>query len=215
MGPCWHYFSLLGASWPHFAFLLRLSSFLVGFLASWSAPGSISEGSGRVRRGFWTSQGLIFQCFFVHACLQCDKAADVQKPQFSIGFSRFFTYRTQCAHIKKRCKIVSQAFRAALPHKSMLKTCLGARPPRFWRGLGHFLAGSWALLGISWPSLGASWAPLGRFLGALGRLLAGPGRFLGGFYLPWTPRTSILEGLWVRWAGFWRAFGESLPLGVF
>ena len=76
-------FFALGRFLAAFCILAALSLFLVGFLASWSAPGSILEGSGRVRRGFWRSQGLIVQCFFVHACLQCDKAADVQKPQFS------------------------------------------------------------------------------------------------------------------------------------
>ena len=192
--------------------LLRLLSLLVVFRASWGAPGSILDGSGRVRRGFSRSQGLIFQCFFAHACLQCETTSDVQKPQFFLGFSRFFTYRTQCAHIKKRCEIVSEAFHAALPQKNMLKTCLEVRPPRFWRGLGHYLAGFWALLGISWPFLGPSWTPLGRFLGALGRLLAGLGLFRGAFYLPWMARTSILEGLGVRWAGFWRALGACFGI---
>ena len=136
--------------------LLRLLSLLAGFGGPRDAPGSILEGPGRVRGRFGRPYGLIFRCFFAPAILQCEtspKGVSYWKNQYE---TRFFTYRAQRAHIKKRCKIVSKAFRAALPQKSMLKTCLGARPPRFWRGLGHFLAGFWALLGVSWLFLGAS-----------------------------------------------------------
>ena len=136
--------------------LVRLLSLLAGFGGPRDAPGSILEGPGRVRGRFWRPEGLVFRCFLAPAILQCEispEGVSYWKNQYE---TRFFTYRMQCAHIKKRCKIVSKAFRAALPQKSMLKTCLRTRPPRFWRGPGHFLPGFWALLGVSWLSLGAS-----------------------------------------------------------
>ena len=58
----------------------------------------------------------------------------------------------------------------------MLKTRLGARRARFWRGSGlswatleRELAGFWAPLGSPGSLLGASWTVLGHFFGAPGR----------------------------------------------
>ena len=40
---------------------------LADFDASWRAPGSILEGSGRLREGFWSSRALFFDLF---ACMR-------------------------------------------------------------------------------------------------------------------------------------------------
>ena len=109
---------------------------------------------------------------------------------------------------QKRHNIAPGACRTELSTKIVLKTRLGACRALFGRGLGQ----SWTPLGISWPAFGCSWAALdpswallGRLLGALGRHLAGLRCLLGAFWLPRTPRASILEGLGTYWDGFWNA----------
>ena len=145
------------------------------------------------------------QFFFVHASLQCQKALDVPKPLFFLGFCMVFTYGKLFAQAQKRYKIAPGACQTQLPTKIVLKTRFGAEFGRVWGSLGRHLGGSWAVLGASWRLLGASWAPLGHFLGALGRLLAGLGRFLAAFRLPVTSWTPILEGSGTCRARFWKA----------
>ena len=67
LGPCWLYFSLLGASWPHFA---RLAAFVVArnlFLCvlglsglEFYAPGRVLEASGL---DFGGRNPLVFERF--------------------------------------------------------------------------------------------------------------------------------------------------------
>ena len=175
--PCWHYFSLLGPLGSIWRILLRFLSLWAGFCGSWTAPGSILEGFRRVWEGFWKSQGLIFRVLFARASFQCEKACDVQKPQFFLGFSRFFAYRKLAARAKKRHKIAPEAFRTQLPTKIVLKTRFGGHSAGFWKALrpswpalGRHLAGFWALLGSSWALLSASWAPLGWSWAPLARI---------------------------------------------
>ena len=54
---------LLGHLGCILCFLLRFLSLLAGFGASWGAPDSILEGSGKLRGGFLTSQGPMFRGF--------------------------------------------------------------------------------------------------------------------------------------------------------
>ena len=175
--PCWHYFSLLGPLGSIWRILLRFLSLWAVFCGSWTAPGSILEGFRRVWERLWKSQGLIFRVFFARARFQCEKACDVQKPQFFLGFSRFFTYRKLAARAKKRHKIAPGAFRTQLPTKIVLKTRFGGHSAGFWKGLRpswpalwRHLAGFWALLGSSWALLSASWAPLGWSWAPLARI---------------------------------------------
>ena len=72
---------LLGSSWLMLAHLFALGRFLgacsgfggvslprwADFGASWRAPGSILEGSGRFGGGFWRSRALFFDLF---ACMR-------------------------------------------------------------------------------------------------------------------------------------------------
>ena len=74
----------VGSSWLMLAHLFALGRFLdarsgfcgvllprsADFGASWRAPGSILEGSGRFWGGFWSSRALFFDLFaFVRACV--------------------------------------------------------------------------------------------------------------------------------------------------
>ena len=100
----------------------------------------------------------------MHASLQCQKALDVPKPLFFLGFCMVFTYGKLFAQAQKRYKIAPGACQTQLPTKIVLKTRFGAEFGRVWGSLGCHLGGSWAILGASWRLLGASWAPLGHFL---------------------------------------------------
>ena len=120
---------------------------------------------------------------------------------------------------QQRYKISPGPPQTQLPTNIVLKTHLGSRWARFWKGLGpswaalgRHLAGFWALLGGSWALLGASWVALGHFLGVLGRLLAGLGCLLGAFWLSEPLRPSILSGFGTCWAGFWNASGACFAM---
>ena len=73
LDPCWHHFSLLGASWAHFVLLVAFVVVFGWFLCVLGRSCSILEASKRVRRGFWMPQGLIFRGFFARARMQCEK----------------------------------------------------------------------------------------------------------------------------------------------
>ena len=140
---------------------------------SWIDFGGFQGGLGRVLE----VPGPHFSSFFARASFQCEKACDVQKPQFFLGFSRFFTYRKLAARAKKRHKIAPGAFRTQLPTKIVLKTRFGGHSAGFWKGLRpswpalwRHLAGFWALLGSSWALLSASWAFLGWSWAPLARI---------------------------------------------
>ena len=62
--PCWHHFSLLGASWAHLA---SLAAFVVVLGCFWCVSGrsGLDFGGSRGVRGlFWRPQGPIFRRFF-------------------------------------------------------------------------------------------------------------------------------------------------------
>ena len=77
LGPCWHYFSLLGVSWACF---VALAAFVV-------TPGRFFGILGRSRLdfgGFRVGLGKVlellttyFSMFLLHARLQCQKTPDV------------------------------------------------------------------------------------------------------------------------------------------
>ena len=81
LSPCWHHVGTIFRSWALLGrmlhVLLRFFSFLVGFCASWGALGSILEGFGTLWGGFWSSQSIFFEGFFVHVRLQCEKPPNV------------------------------------------------------------------------------------------------------------------------------------------
>ena len=193
--PCWRYFSLLGPLGSIWRILLRFLSLWAGFCGSWTAPGSILEGFRRVWERFWKSQGLIFRVFFARGRFQCEKACDVQKPQFFLGFCMVFTHRKLVARAPEPRKIVPGACRTALPANIVLQTRLGVDSGRVWRSIGRRLAGFCSLLGGPWDLLGASWASRCHILGALGCLLAALWSFRAAFGLPVPSQASILEGL--------------------
>ena len=66
-GSCWHYFSLLGASWPHFA---TLAAFVVALGRFWWAPGRSGLDFGGSRAGpgkVWEALRPYFSMLF-RAC---------------------------------------------------------------------------------------------------------------------------------------------------
>ena len=80
--PCWHYFSLLGASWAHFASLAAFVAPLGRFLCVLERSG-LDFGAFLVR--FWwilATQDNDFRSFFAQGCCHCRHALDATKPQF-------------------------------------------------------------------------------------------------------------------------------------
>ena len=168
-------FFTLGASWEHLAhlaaFFVALGWFLWILDRSWVDFGGFREGLGRVLE----VPGPHFSIFFARASFQCEKACDVQKPQFFLGFSRFLTCTRMAHELKKGQTIGPRAFRTQLPTKIVQKIRPGALWARFWRVLETFWASLWRvlgalgrllvalrhLLGTSWAPLGHSWAPSG------------------------------------------------------
>ena len=193
--PCWHYFSLLGPLGSIWRILLRFLSLWAGFCGSWTAPGSILESFRKVWEGFWKSQGLIFRVLFARASFQCEKACDVQKPQFFLGFSRFFTYRKLAAQAKKTTQNRSRS----LSHTAANKDCA---ENSFWRSQRWVLEGSEAVLA-------SSLAPLGRPLGTLGQLWGPLECFSGTSWLVLGASCANLSSQGPPRPRFWRVWGRS------
>ena len=155
--------------------LLRLLSLLVGFCASWGAPGSILEGSGTLRGGFWRLRGSILAGFgmLLHApalawrgCSDPYKtlAGVVRNAHRSILAIRRATQKTS----KNRAdSLLNEDF-----GQERAKIRSWSAPKPILEGFGCLPSGSWALLRRPWALLGASWALLGCLLRALGCLLA-------------------------------------------
>ena len=202
--------------------LLCLLLLLAGFGASWSAPGSILEGSRRVRAGFWSIRAPIFRGFCARARLQCPHAPTVTKPQFYwIGTQFYWVARhfaSNAHHARNREKSLQQPFERGCLRQSRSKYVLelaGLVFGEVWEPSGPVLGASWALLGSFWTLLGVSWAPFRRLLGSLGRiwaLMARSGLDLEGFReVP----GRVLEPPGTYFSRFWRASdADSIALGA-
>ena len=156
--------------------LLRLLLRLAGFCASWSAPGSILEGSRRVRGGFWSVRASIVRGFCARVRLQCPHALHVTKPQFYwIGTQFDWVARhfaSNAHHTRNRKKSLQQPSERGYLRQSRPKYVLelaGLVFGEVWGPSGLVLGASWALLGSFWGLLGISWLPFRRLLGSLGR----------------------------------------------
>ena len=129
--PLGRHFSLLDASWAHFALLAALFVVVAGFCASWSVPVSILERSGGLRGGFGRFPGPIIRRFFVLANLQCAKTPKSQKLQFFLSFSYVFRTLHACRIYKNWRKIDPGTFRKALLTKTVPQSHLGYARARF------------------------------------------------------------------------------------
>ena len=143
------------------------------------------------------------------------KTLNMQKPQFFLGFCRFFltsqTFRLGRTTTQSR----SRSLPTIASHKDRAKNSFGGR---FWKDLGrpwaslgrlwgplgqllapvgHFLGVSWARLGPSWPSLCWSVALLSSVLTSRGA----PGVDFRRF---WDVPGSVLDGFW-SWLGLFSA----------
>ena len=168
----------MDASWAHLAYLAAFVDTLGPFLRVlgrsgldfgrvWGAPGMI-----------WEVPNEHFSQFFRTCKLATRKTLNMQKPQFFLGFCRFFKHRKLFAWAEQQHQVAPGASRPSVPTPTVLKTRFGVTFERIWGALGRHLAGSGDLLGSLWPLLGTSWAPLGRFWGPLGLLFAGLWRSL-------------------------------------
>ena len=182
------FFSLLDATCT---FVGRFLLMFVFFFAFWVAPGRIFRRPGTI----WRVRNYFFWCFVVRACLQCEKMAHVQKPQFFLCFCMVFTYCELCLQATKQRKIIPGACSTELPAKIVLPFRLEMDSGGVWRSLGRHLTGFCSLLGGFWPLLGTSWASLGHFLDALGCLLAALWSCTAAFRFPGPSQASILKGL--------------------
>ena len=131
---------------PGVSNIIALARLLVVFFAFWCAHGSILEGPGWLRAGFWSHRNFIFRRFSVHARLRCPNAPNVAKLQFLQGFCMVFTHRELGAQATKRRKISPKACRTQLPAEIVLKTRLGEHFWTIWRSLGRQLASFCSLL---------------------------------------------------------------------
>ena len=150
-GPCWRLFSLLGPSWPHFA---GLAAFVVALGRFLSVLGCSGLDFGRV----WGVPGMVlevhnhhFSKFFRTCKLAMRKTLDMQKPQFFLGFCRFFKHRKLFASAEQQHQVAPEASRPSLPTPTVLKTRFGVTVGRISGALGRRLASSGDLLGSLWP----------------------------------------------------------------
>ena len=175
LDPCWHHFSLLGASWAHFVLLVAFVVVFGWFLCVLGRSCSILEASERVRGGFWRPQGFIFRGFWAHACMQCEKSPT----GVLYGQNQYETHVGHSAHdAKNEQNSTRTPVEQRFPPRSCYKLVLegpglgfgGVWVPRgrllraldrLLASLGRLLAPLGSFLGTSWTSLGRSWAHVG------------------------------------------------------
>ena len=141
-------------------FLPRFLARLVGFHASWDAPGSILEGFGWLQAWFWSPNNLFFNVFTRY----CASVAQMLRPLGNIGSSG--TKRTL-----ELVRDTTPASKIDDEHHPRANIAAAGTPGSILDGHGHAPGVSWALLGRSWTRLGRSWAPLGRFFATSWALL--------------------------------------------
>ena len=181
-----------GAYWAHIGPLVRpTQSFLpipVDFLVFRNALGTILEGPGRVRGGFWRLPTYSFQPFFARRTDIDRTMCILEKPSKTSTGAIKIKVRAFRHHRKKTCERRLQRLRRTLfrgwvrdvltERSQMRSGCVldlaklvfgggWGSPGPSWASLGHllgalgrFLGASWALLGVSCPVSGASWVHL-------------------------------------------------------
>ena len=103
---CWRYFSLLGASWPHFshlaAFVVALGRFLYGlgrsglnFRGFWEGPGRVLKAPGRYFSKFFGACKLAMRNI-----VECAKT--IVFPRFLYGFYISQAFRASQEKIQNR-----------------------------------------------------------------------------------------------------------------
>ena len=157
VGAIFRSWALLRCMWR---FLQRFLARLVGFHASWGAPGSILEGLRWLQAWFWSPDNLFFNVFTRY----CASGAQMLRPLENIG--RSGTKRTW-----ELVRDTTPASKIDDEHNPRANIAAAGTPGFVLDGHGHAPGVSWALLGRSWARLGRSWAPLGRFLAASWALL--------------------------------------------
>ena len=176
--PCWRYFSLLGASWAHFARLAAFVASLGRFFGVLARSGldftGVRVGLGRVLE----PPGPRFSRFCAACALALSDCSECNKTTVLLGRN---TIRKHRAQREKLQKIAPGAFRTSLLRTVAAKTRLGACRARFWRGLG------------------ASRACLGRVWGALGQLLSSFGTLLGVTWAPFSVCWALLVASGLAW----------------
>ena len=158
------FFSFLAASWALVGHFLVV---LVVFFALWTAPGSILEGLGQLRGGFWKLRRPIFRGFFARGHHIAQTTPVFEKfSKTSTGAIKFkVSALTPYAQIsRKTAKSRSRSLSNRLSHKGRAQNASSGSP-------SSILEGSGALLGVSWPPPGRFSVPLGRFLGVCWALL--------------------------------------------
>ena len=164
--PCWHYFSLLGASWTLWAllaaFVLALGRFLCPLNRFGLVPGSILE-------GFWEVlevQNVDFSRFLRTNKTALRKCSDPYKTLAGATKIKVFYISRVLRGSKKTIKTRTRSLSNSASHKDRLKNWSSGSRGSILEGSGAILGGSWPAFGCSWASLGPSWALLGRSWGA-------------------------------------------------
>ena len=209
LGPCWRYvgsFFVLG----RFLDALCISCcvllpLLAGFDAFWGAPGSILEGSGTLRGGFWRSQGPIFRgfCMPLHAlALEWRGCSDPYKTLAGVVRNAHRSMLAIQRMTQKTNKNRPDSFSNKQFGQERVQIRIWSAPRRILEKFRHLPSASWPALGRSWAALGLSWALL--------RQLLGPSWTLVGLSF------LVSDASWANFASpgppqprFWRVWGRA------
>ena len=166
--PCWHYFSLLGPLGSIWRILLRFLSLWAGFCGSWTAPGSILEGSGMLREAFWKLQGFIFRSFWMvlRALAQAWRGySDPYKTLAGVVRNAHRSVLTIQRMTQKTNRNRPDSFANKHFGQERVQIRIWSAPRRILEKFRHLPSASWPALGRSWAALGLSWALLRQLLG--------------------------------------------------
>ena len=161
-------FSLLGASWPHFAHFVAF----VVVLGQFCSPfGTLRARFYRVWEPFWEVWGAPGLYFYevLDACAlavrtESEYTKTYEKPRFWLGFQHIARVaRDEENDVKSFLEPVGHS----LPQGSCSKRGLGLAGLHFGRVWGSL----WRLLGVTWPAFGRSWAAHGPSCAHLSCLL--------------------------------------------
>ena len=171
----------------------------------WTVSGSILEGFGGVRGGFWRLLRPIFRCLFTRHKDIARKTSILEKLLKTSTGAIKFKVRALTPYAKinqKTTKTRTESLSKATIYEGQDKNWPWGSPGSILEPLGRLLdvpwasfGCSWAPLGHSWALLAASWALLGRFLDALWRLLDASWASWTIFNQFWTLLRAFQEGL--------------------
>ena len=140
MGPCWHYFSLLGASW-------KLSMLLAAFVVALGFFLCVLNRSGLDFGGFWEGRGKVLDvpgAYFLRflrakgAALR--KCSEPYKTLAGATKIKVFYISRALHESQKTIQNRSRSLSNRTSHKDCVKNWSSASP-------GSILEGTWALLG--------------------------------------------------------------------